>query len=88
VIPPNTSIQVLRHYSNDSANAEWLAMCRSMETEGSTTPAQAGIEIRADFPRKAFCLYRNGEAVGVSSQYKAVWLARQFLLGELAQVQP
>lgn len=40
------------------------------------------IEIRADFPRKSFCLYVNGEAVGASSQYKAVWLAKQFLMGE------
>lgn len=69
----------------DSNNIEaWLAEHIACETEGSRTPAQSHIEIRADFPRKAFCLYVNGEAVGVSSQYKAVELARRFLIGELA----
>lgn len=65
---------------------EWMAAHLEMETEGERTPAQPlpRIEIRADFPRKAFCLYVNGEAVGASSQYKATWLARQFLLGELS----
>lgn len=62
----------------------WLAEMRSMEVEGERTPAQPNIEIRADFPRRSFCLYVNGEPVGVSSQYKAVWHARNFLLGELA----
>jgi hypothetical protein len=63
---------------------DWIHEHISMETEGERTPAQAHIEIRADFPRKAFCLFVNGEAVGASSQYKAVWLTRQFLLGERA----
>jgi hypothetical protein len=62
---------------------EWLREQIAMESEGERSPAQ-GIEIRADFPRKRFCLYVNGEAVGASSQYKAVWHARNFLLGELA----
>jgi hypothetical protein len=64
----------------------WLREQIAMETEGERTPAQphSRIEIRADFPRKRFCLYVNGEAVGASSQYKATWLARQFLLGERA----
>lgn len=63
---------------------EWMAAHLEVETEGERTPAQSHIEIRADFPRKAFCLYVNGEAVGVSSQYKAVELARRFLMSELA----
>lgn len=61
---------------------EWMHEHLAAETEGSRTPAQSHIEIRADFQRQAFCLFVNGEAVGASSQYKAVWLARQFLLGE------
>jgi hypothetical protein len=64
---------------------EWLREMRQIETEGQRTPAQApDIQIRADFPRGLLCLYVNGEAVGASSQYKAVWHARNFLLGELA----
>lgn len=62
----------------------WLREQIAMESEGERTPAQPNIEIRADFPRKRFCLYVNGEAVGASSQYKPVWLARNFLMGELA----
>lgn len=62
----------------------WLREQIAMETEGERTPAQPNIEIRADFPRRSFCLFVNGEPVGVSSQYKAVWHARNFLIGELA----
>lgn len=63
----------------------WLAEMRAMAVEGERTPAQVpDIQIRADFPRRAFWLYVNGEAVGCSSQYKAVWHARNFLIGELA----
>lgn len=72
------------HFLNDSSTAEWLADMRAMETEGERTPAQPDIQIRADFPRRAFCLYVNGEPVGVSSQYKALWHTRNFLIGELA----
>jgi hypothetical protein len=64
--------------------AAWLREQIAMESEGERTPAQPRIEIRADFPRGLFCLYVNGEAIGASSQYKAVWLARNFLIGELA----
>jgi hypothetical protein len=60
----------------------WLRDQIAMESEGEVSPAQSHIQIRADFPRKRFCLYVNGEAVGTSSQYKAVWLAKQFLMGE------
>jgi hypothetical protein len=63
---------------------EWLREQISMETEGERSPAQPDIQIRADFPRKSFCLFVNGEPVGVSSQYKALWHTRNFLLGELA----
>lgn len=62
---------------------EWIREQLAMETEGSRTPAQPDIQIRADFPRRAFCLYVNGEPIGVSSQYKALWHTRNFLLGEL-----
>lgn len=42
------------------------------------------VEIRADFRRKGFCLYVNGEAIGsVYSQYKFAALARQWLLAEV-----
>lgn len=42
------------------------------------------IEIRIDFPRRGFCLYVNGEAIGsVYSQYKFAALARQWLLAEV-----
>lgn len=75
---------MISHYENDSASAGWLDACRSMETEGQRSPAQPDIQIRADFPRRAFCLFVNGEPVGVSSQYKALWHTRNFLLGELA----
>lgn len=63
---------------------EWIREQIAMETEGERTPAQPDIQIRADFPRRAFCLFVNGEPVGVSSQYKALWHTRNFLLGELA----
>lgn len=68
----------------NSNSTEWLKAMADDESEGTRTPAQAPIEIRADFPRRQFCLYVNGEAVGASSQYKAVWLARRFLIGELS----
>ena len=70
----------------DGDKTHYIRDLLSWETEGERSPAQ-DIEIRADFPRKQFCLYRNGEAVGVSSQYKAVWHAKQFLLAEMG-VQP
>jgi hypothetical protein len=63
---------------------EWLREQIAMESEGERSPAQPDIQIRADFPRRAFCLYVNGEPVGVSSQYKALWHTRNFLMGELA----
>lgn len=63
---------------------EWLREHIAMEAEGERSPAQPDIQIRADFPRRAFCLYVNGEPIGASSQYKAVVLARNFLIGELA----
>lgn len=68
----------------NSNPTEWLKAMADEESEGARTPAQPRIDIRADFPRRQFCLYVNGEAVGASSQYKPVWLARQFLLGELS----
>lgn len=85
MIPADTPIKPLMHYASDdqAANPEWLAEQREIETEGERTPSQ--IEIRADFARRAFCLYTNGEAVGASSQYKAVALVRRALLaGEIA----
>jgi hypothetical protein len=63
---------------------EWLREQIAMESEGERTPAQPDIQIRADFPRRAFCLYVNGEPVGVSSQYKALWHTRNFLMGALS----
>lgn len=64
---------------------EYFRALIEWEAEGERTPAQVpDIQIRADFPRRSFCLFVNGEPVGVSSQYKAVWHARNFLLGELA----
>lgn len=69
--------------SNDVAN-EYFRTLIEWEVEGERTPAQPDIQIRADFPRQRFCLYVNGEAVGASSQYKAVWHARNYLLGVLA----
>jgi hypothetical protein len=63
---------------------EWLREQIAMESEGERSPAQPDIQIRADFPRRAFCLFVNGEPVGVSSQYKALWHTRNFLLGELS----
>lgn len=42
MIDPNTRIEVISHYCNDSANAEWLKMCRADETEGARTPIQTG----------------------------------------------
>ena len=63
---------------------EWLREQIAMESEGERSPAQPDIQIRADFPRRAFCLYVNGEPVGVSSQYKALWHTRNFLMGELS----
>ena len=63
---------------------EWIREQLAMETEGQRTPAQADVQIRADFPRGLFCVYANGEPVGMSSQYKAIELARRFLIGELA----
>lgn len=63
---------------------EWIREQIAMEVEGERTPAQPDIQIRADFPRRAFCLYVNGEPVGVSSQYKALWHTRNFLMGVLA----
>lgn len=69
--------------SNSEAN-EYFRELIAWETEGDRTPAQPDIQIRADFPRKLFCLYVNGEAIGSSSQYKPLWHARNYLLGELA----
>lgn len=40
-IDPATPIKTLFHYSNDSANAEWLQQMRKIETEGERSPAQA-----------------------------------------------
>ena len=37
---PNTRIEVLTHYCNDSASAAWLTAMREMETEGERSPAQ------------------------------------------------
>lgn len=68
----------------DADKSTWFHDVIAWETEGARTPAQPDIQIRADFPRRAFCLYVNGEPVGVSSQYKALWHTRNFLLGELA----
>ena len=72
------------HFLNDSANAAWLAEMRAMESEGERTPAQPDIQIRADFARGLLCLHVNGEPVGISGQYKALWHTRNFLIGELA----
>lgn len=41
------------------------------------------IEIRVDFPRKAFCLFSNGEPIGfVFKAYKHALLAKQWLEAE------
>lgn len=78
---------MVKHYigkKSSAANPAWIREMIAMESEGERTPAQApDIQIRADFPRRAFCLYVNGEPIGVSSQYKALWHTRNFLLGEL-----
>jgi hypothetical protein len=37
----STKIEPLRHYCNDSSNAAWLAEMRTIESEGSITPAQS-----------------------------------------------
>lgn len=42
------------------------------------------IEIRIDFPRRGFCLFVNGEAIGnVFSQYKVAALTRDWLMSEV-----
>jgi hypothetical protein len=40
MIPHDTTVRPLLHYSMDSSNAEWLREQIAMETEGEVTPPQ------------------------------------------------
>jgi len=71
---------MITHTILDSATPEWLTAMREMESEGERSP----IQIRADFARRGFALFVNGEAVGAVSTYKRTWLNRELAIRERA----